>query len=76
MGLPSLGDSKPDISSDSENDYPDESGLGKAVPSEMSETTKQIAKKWLQSVKGKPEQESFGAASGHSGHVLHLTTPK
>jgi hypothetical protein len=73
MGLPSLGSSKPDISSDSENDFPDDSDLGRTVPSEMSETTKQIANKWLQSIKGNPEQGSVGAANAGNGNVLDIS---
>ena len=73
MGLPSLGNSKPDISSDSENDSSGDSDQGRAVPSEMSESTKQIAKKWLESGKGKSNQVSQGSAGGGSGHVLDIS---
>jgi hypothetical protein len=73
MGLPSLGNSKPDISSDSENGDTDDLDMGRAPPSEVSETTKKIAKKWLQTVKGKSEVESLGAAHGGTGNALDIS---
>ncbi len=73
MGLPSLGNSKPDISSDSENDLSDDADVGRAAPSEMSEATKQIAKRWLQSGKGNMDQQSQGSAGGGSGNALDIS---
>jgi hypothetical protein len=72
MGLPSLGNDRPDISSDSDNESGEEDGVQR-TPAEMAAATKQIAKMWLNKGRGNNQAQSFNAPDAASSQHLNIS---